>query len=91
MTDIRDNILTAYRGLTDGPGRFVNLTDLRAALAPYDYNRGVLDDVLIAVHVDQHVNLVPRADNLSVTDADRQAAVWCGGEYKHRLSADWRN
>ena len=32
------------------------------------------------------LNLIPRANQAILTDRERQAAIWCGGEYKHLVS-----
>lgn len=82
-----DRIRAAYRILAAGePGAFVRIADLRRALP--DVPRGELDAALDRMYRDQQVNLVPQADQMSLTGADRQSALRIGGENKHRISIE---
>jgi hypothetical protein len=38
------------------------------------------------MYADREVNLIPRANQAILTDRERQAAIWCGGEYKHLVA-----
>jgi hypothetical protein len=38
------------------------------------------------MYEDQEVNLIPQASQTQLTEADRAAAVRCGGEDKHHFS-----
>jgi hypothetical protein len=76
-------ILAAYRQLATGLGDFVTIADLTdAAGVPVD----VLAETLIRMYKDQQVNLIPRANQEVLTDRERQAAIWCGGKWKHLVS-----
>jgi hypothetical protein len=78
----RQRIIDAYAHLTQGQtGVFVNLCDLRDQLPGT-----AIDNDLIDMYVTQQANLVPRADNAAVTDADRSACVHVGDEDKHRIA-----
>jgi len=80
-------IMTTIRSMAtaggDRPGGYINLTDLRAALS------GVknLDAALVQLYRDQKVNLVPQHNQQTLTDLQRQQAMFVGGEYKHRVSS----
>jgi hypothetical protein len=76
-------IRAAYRQLAAAPGDFVTIADLtdRSGI-PVDK----LADMLIRMYKDQQVNLIPRANQEILTDRERQAAIWCGGKWKHLVS-----
>jgi hypothetical protein len=81
--EITERIRGAYRRLAAGPGDFVTIADLTdAAGVPVDK----LADMLIRMYKDQQVNLIPRANQEILTDRERQAAIWCGGKWKHLVS-----
>ena len=76
-------ILAAYRQLAAEPGVFVTIADLTDLAG---IPAGKLAETLIRMYVSQQVNLVPRANQAILTDRERQAAIWCGGEYKHLVA-----
>jgi hypothetical protein len=81
--EITDRINAAYRKLAARPGDFVSIADL-TDLA--DVHVSDLTAMLIWLYEDQQVNLIPRSNQRALTDRERQATIWCGGEYKHLLS-----
>jgi hypothetical protein len=76
-------IRAAYRQLAAAPGDFVTIADLtdRSGI-PVDK----LAAMLTRMYEDHQVNMVPRTFQAVLTDRERQAAIWCGGEYKHLMS-----
>jgi hypothetical protein len=85
MTDreIAERIHDAYRRLAADPGDFVTIADLTdLSGVPV----GELAAMLTRMYEDQQVNMVPRTFQAVLTDRERQAAIWCGGEYKHLMS-----
>jgi hypothetical protein len=45
-----------------------------------------LDATLTGMYREGIVNLTPQSAQSALTEAERAAAVWCGGEAKHRMS-----
>lgn len=84
--DLETHIGTAYSQAADGRSEsFIRLTELRPLL-PRGLDRGAVDEALRQMYRDHKINLVPIADNASITADDRAAALDIGGEEKHRIS-----
>jgi hypothetical protein len=83
---VEERIRAAYRGLAKRSKDWVGLAELRARLDGLP--RADVDAVLKQLNRTPHVNLVPEADQKSLTDDDRAAAVRVGGEDKHLVSMD---
>ena len=81
--DIARLIETAYHGLANAPGKFVKISELRAQLA--GVSRADLDAALEAMYRSQRVNLIPQANQQALSDADREAALRIGDEFKHLI------
>ena len=81
---VEDRIRSAYN-VASGfePGTWVNLTDIRLWLR--DVPRDVQDAALHALERCPDVNLVPESNQKTLTQADRDAAVWIGEQAKHLL------
>lgn len=81
---VEERIRLSYRALTGEAGAFVSLTRLRSALG--EVPRVEVDRALhqLALHPD--VRLMPEANQKTLSDADRTAALHIGGEDKHLLS-----
>jgi hypothetical protein len=84
--DVTARVAAAYGALTAGPGEFVKLRELRERLT--DIPRPALDGVLAAMFTARRVNLVPQSNQQALTTADRESALYIGGEHKHLLSID---
>jgi hypothetical protein len=82
-SDIAGLIETAYHGLANAPGKFVKISELRAQLA--GVSRADLDAALEAMYRSQRVNLIPQANQQALSDADREAALRIGDEFKHLI------
>jgi hypothetical protein len=77
----KGRIAGAYLDLAAGPGEFVSIRALRESLPGAG-----LDAALIALYCDGEVNLIPESAQQSLSEADRRAAIRCGGEDKHLMS-----
>jgi hypothetical protein len=88
--DIAELISAAYLRLASEPGKFVKLRELRAELS--DVPRSELDPSLEGMYRAQQVNLVPQSNQQALTQADRESALYIGGEAKHMISIrqGWR-
>lgn len=82
--DIETRIRTAYHRLAREPKAFVSLTRLRADLAGLD--RSAVDDTLSSLYREQKINLVPEANQKTLTDQDRSAALHIGGQNRHMVT-----
>jgi DNA-binding Lrp family transcriptional regulator len=82
--DIAGLIRAAYRRLTNEPGKFVKLRELRTELS--DVPRSEFDSSLEGMYRAQEVNLVPQSNQQALTKADRESAIRIGGEAKHMIS-----
>lgn len=79
-------ITEAYRQLAPAPGEFVGLRELRSRLPGADRVR--VDRALREMYAAQRVNLVPRSNQMALSEADRAAAIRLGGEHKHMISIE---
>lgn len=84
--DVSDAIRQAYRALADQHrgNPWVGLAALRAAL-PAGYSREQVDQALRALAGVPGVHVIPVANLKSLTQDDRDAALWLGGEDNHVL------
>ncbi|MCS7483882.1 hypothetical protein ACFFQW_32560 [Umezawaea endophytica] len=80
------DIRAAYDELVSRPGAWVSLTRLRAAL-PH-LSRDEVDDALVRLNLEPWAYLIPEANQKTLSEADREAAVHVGGEDKHLLSIE---
>jgi hypothetical protein len=85
-TDLTAFIETGYRALAAKAGEFVSLRELRLRLT--DRTRPEVDAALTAMFTAQRVNLIPQSNQQALSDADREAALRIGGEYKHLISIE---
>jgi hypothetical protein len=84
--DLTAFIETGYRALAATAGEFVSLRELRLRLT--DRTRPDVDAALTAMFTAQRVNLIPQSNQQALSDADREAALRVGGEYKHLISIE---
>ena len=84
--DLTAFIETGYRSLAATAGEFVSLRELRLRLT--DRTRPDVDAALTAMFTAQRVNLIPQSNQQALSDADREAALRVGGEYKHLISIE---
>ena len=87
--DLTASIETGYRSLAASAGEFVSLRELRLRVA--DRTRADVADVdaaLTAMFTAQRINLIPQSNQQALSDADREAALRIGGEYKHLISIE---
>ena len=84
--DLTATIETGYRSLAAAAGEFVSLRELRLRVA--DRARPDVDAALTAMFTAQRVNLIPQSNQQALSDADREAALRIGGEYKHLISIE---
>jgi hypothetical protein len=84
--DLTAFIEAGYRSLAATPGEFVSLRELRLRLA--DRARPEVDAALTTMFTAQWINLIPQSNQQALSDADREAALRIGGEYKHLISIE---
>ncbi|MFI0417950.1 hypothetical protein [Spongiactinospora sp. 9N601] len=86
--DLTQSIKDAYWRLARRPQDWVLLTRIRPLLG--DVPRDEVDETLREMGRLPEVHLVPRADQKSLSDEDREAAVLIGGQSKHLLAIEAR-
>jgi hypothetical protein len=87
--DLTTGIEAGYRSLAATPGEFVSLRELRLRLTELaDRPRPDVDAALTTMFTAQRINLVPQSNQRALSDADREAALRIGGEYKHLISIE---
>lgn len=70
--------------LIEARDHWTSLTAIRADWAGYgDVTRERIDAVLIQAMADRELVLIPESNQKTLTQADRDAALWIGGEYRH--------
>jgi len=77
-----DRIRAIIGFLAEGDGRFVSVRVVREALG----NPDGFDAEMIRLYCAGDLNLIPQSAQTFLTEADRAAAVRCGGESKHLVS-----
>ena len=82
-SEITRRIRAAYDALAAEPGDFVSIAALTDASG---IPVSEMTAALIRMYEDQEANLIPRENQQALTDRERQAAIWCGGECKHMMS-----
>ncbi|GAB2933680.1 hypothetical protein ACFMQL_05800 [Nonomuraea fastidiosa] len=87
-SDLTEAIRDAYWNLAREPQDWVLLTHVRARLK--DVPREEVDDALRRLEQSPGVHLAPEADQKTLTDEDRRAAVLIGGVDKHLLAIEAR-
>jgi hypothetical protein len=84
--DVEARVVVGYRVLASEPGEFVQLSRLLGELT--DVPRADVDAALGQMYQAQRVNLVPQANQLALSAADRESALRIGGEDKHLISIE---
>lgn len=82
--DIVERIRGAYLDLGGRMGAWVGFAELREALP--DIARDDMDKALHELELQPSVSIVPESNQKTLTAADREAALWIGGEHKHFLA-----
>jgi hypothetical protein len=82
--DIEAQIRTAYTELSDKPGAWVSLTELRPLLG--EATRAEIDDMLTRMNRMPDVNIIPESNQKTLSQRDREAAVIIGDQDKHLIS-----
>jgi hypothetical protein len=83
--DLTASIEAGYRSLA-AAGEFVGLRELRLRLPGRP--RPDVDAALAALFTAQRINLIPQSNQRALSDADHEAALRIGGEYKHLISIE---
>lgn len=81
-TEIEAQIREAYAGLVGSAG-WVPLRDLRAALP--GLARDVVDQAMTDMQARQEALLIPEENQKTLTPADRDAAIYFGGQARHLI------
>lgn len=62
---------------------FVSLADIRAEWDTIGTGRAAVDQALTELHATRRIVLIPESNQKTLTDAQRAAALWLGGENRH--------
>jgi hypothetical protein len=84
VEDVMELICKAYAGLARRPGDAVKLVRIRAELSHVE--RGRIDEALIGLDGRKDVRLFAEANQKTLSDADRAAAVNVGNQDLHLLA-----
>lgn len=66
--------------------RWMTLTQLREVFEGFTdvtWTRASLDAALTELHATKQIRLIGESNQKTLTPADREAALWLGGEYRH--------
>lgn len=94
MNNIADTIRAIWinRPHTDGrKSEWVTLRQVRDTIEFYtdvNWTREQIDQTLTELMDSQQIHLIPESNQKMLTPADREAAIWLGGEYLHLLAFD---
>jgi hypothetical protein len=83
-----DRILASYRELSGDPANWVPLLALRERLDGVD--RSEVDKSLVELHAAREIELIPESNQKTLSDDDREAAIWLGGEFRHLIGIEVR-
>jgi hypothetical protein len=83
---VAEKIRSTYEELATRPGGWVALHRLRTQLPAL--SRSAMDDALQRLALLPTVHLVPEANQKTLTEADRAAAITIGGQDKHLLAME---
>lgn len=83
-----ERIVASYRELSGEPANWVPLLVLRKHLDGED--RTEVDKALTELHTTREVELIPETNQKTLSDDDREAALWLGGEYRHLIGIEVR-
>lgn len=81
-----DRIRAAYDQIAKQPGDWVSLTDLRGRLG--GMSRQEQDQALLEMALSFGATFVPEDNQKTLTDEDREAAIFLGGELKHLIGIE---
>jgi hypothetical protein len=81
--DVIAQIRKAYDGIAKAPGDAVKLVRIRAALT--DIGRAELDEALTVMNRGADVRIFAEANQKTLSEADRTAAVTIGNQDKHLI------
>lgn len=85
-TDIRHGITDIIKAW-HGPTRWVPIREIKADWAGYgDVTPDRIDQILTGMFAARDLVLIPESNQKTLTDADRQAAIWAGGRYLHHAT-----
>lgn len=84
--DPENLVRDSYHRLASEPRAWVSLTRLRESLQTMD--RSVLDAALSSLFRAQEINLIPEANQATLTETDRTAALHIGGQSRHMMKID---
>lgn len=81
-----DRVREAYDQIAKQPGDWVSLTDLRKRLD--GMSRQEQDQTLMEMALSFGATFVPEDNQKTLTDEDRAAAIYLGGEHKHLIGIE---
>lgn len=83
-----ERIVEVYHKLVESPADWLPLATLREHLE--DQDREAVDKALTEMYTDRAIQLIAEANQKTLTSADREAAIWLGGEYRHLVAIEVR-
>ncbi len=83
--NLEQTIVDTLHQLAAESGAWVSLTRLRNAL-PTTYTRDAVDTALRNLDRKRAVDIAPESNMRMMTDADRAAALWIGGQDRHLIA-----
>lgn len=86
--DPQEAVHRAYRELVGETTDWVPLRRLREHLGETD--RETLDQALTELLASHAIRLIPESNQKTLTQADRDAAIWLGGQYQHLIAIEAR-
>lgn len=85
---VSEQVKDAYLSAVGEPEAWLPLRELRELLT--DADREAVDRALAELHAAREIRLIPESNQKTLTDADREAALWLGGEHRHLIAIEAR-
>lgn len=70
-------------------GEWMTLESLRILISDKGYPRHLVDSTLRKMYRLDDVHIIPESNQKSLTEAQREASIYFGGQFKHLISINY--
>lgn len=84
--ELRELILHSIKNTAGKPNEWFCLTQVRQMPLLRNVKREIFDRALMEMFGNRAITLIPESNQKMLKPADREAAVWIGGQYLHHAA-----